>query len=54
MNRTKYRIWLIFLVLAAIVFGIFYYSYWEKQENTITDGTLVYRLEGDGGEEFLS
>ena len=27
MNRTKYRAWLISIVLAAVAFGIFYYVY---------------------------
>ena len=43
MNRTKYRAWLISIVLAATIFGIFYYVYTGNQEKTITDGTLVYQ-----------
>lgn len=43
MNRTRYRAWLISIVLAAVVFGIFYYVYAGRQEKTITDGTLVYQ-----------
>lgn len=54
MNRTKYRICLIFLILAAIVFGIAYYVYLEKEENTITDGTFVYRLEEETGKEMAA
>ena len=27
MDRTKYRVWLISIVLAATIFGIFYYVY---------------------------
>ena len=48
MNRTKYRIWLLSIVLAATVFGIFYYVYMRNQEKTITDGTLVYEQEFSG------
>ena len=43
MDRTKYRVWLISIVLAATIFGIFYYVYTGNQEKTITDGTLVYQ-----------
>lgn len=53
MNRTRYRAWLISIVLVAAVFGIFYYVYAERQEKTITDGTLVYQMES-GPEEELS
>ena len=42
MNRMKYRVWLISDVVLAVIFGIFYYMYMEKQEKTITEGTLVY------------
>lgn len=45
MNRTKYRAWLISIVLAAVVFGIFYYVYMGKQEKTFQDGTLVWQME---------
>lgn len=51
MNRTKYRVWLISVVIAAVVFGVIYYVYMEKQEKTITDGTFVYRIEKDSEEE---
>lgn len=51
MNRTKYRIWLLSIVLAAAVFGIFYYVYMRNQEKTITDGTLVYEQEWEQKEE---
>ncbi len=51
MEHTKYRVWLISIVLGATIFGIFYYMYMGNQEKTITDGTLVYQqewnLEGD-------
>lgn len=42
MNRTKYRVWLISIVLAAVIFGIVWYISGKEEENTITDGTLVY------------
>lgn len=45
MDHMKYRVWLISIVLAAVVFGIFYYAYMGNQEKTITDGTLVYLRE---------
>lgn len=51
MNRTKYRVWLIMIVLAASIFGIFYYVYTENQEKTITDGTLVYEQDWEQKEE---
>lgn len=51
MERTKYRVWLISVVLAAAVFGIFYYVYTANQEKTITDGTLVYKREWTPEEE---
>ena len=52
MNRMKYRVWLISIVLAAVVFGIFYYVYIGNQEKTVTDGTLVYRTEQIREETF--
>ena len=45
MNRMKYRIWLMIVALAATVFGIFYYIYQGNEKKTITDATLVYRME---------
>ena len=48
MDRMKYRIWLISIVLVAVVFGIFYYAYVRNQEKTVTDGTLVYRMDQIG------
>jgi len=45
MNRTKYRVWLISIALAAMIFGIFYYAYTKGQEKTVTEGTLVQRIE---------
>ena len=42
MNHTKYRIWLISIVLAAAVFGMIWYFSGKEEEKTITDGTLVY------------
>lgn len=51
MNRVKYRIWLISIALAAILFGIGYYFFMGREEHTITDATLVYRVMPDSGEE---
>lgn len=51
MNNTKYRAWLISIVLAAVAFGIFYYAYTKSQEKTITDGTLVWQTEEGLGKE---
>ena len=51
MNREKYRVWLISLVLAAILFGIGYYFFMGREEHTITDATLVYRVMPDSKEE---
>ena len=45
MNREKYRVWLISLVLAAILFGIGYYFFMGREERVITDGTLVYQTQ---------
>ena len=45
MNRTKYRAWLISIVLAAVVFGIFYYMYMGNEEKTFKDGTLVWQMD---------
>lgn len=52
MNHTKYRVWLISIVLAAVIFGIVWYVAGKEEENTITDGTLVYH-ELPGKEEVL-
>lgn len=52
MDRMKYRVWLISIVLAAVAFGIFYYVYIGNQEKTVTDGTLVYRTEQIQEETF--
>lgn len=54
MNRTKYRVWLIFIVLGATIFGIFYYVYAGNQEKTITDGTLVYQQEWSPKEDAFA
>ncbi len=54
MDRTKYRVWLLSIVLAAAVFGIFYYVYTGNQEKTITDGTLVYQKEWTSEEEIVA
>lgn len=45
MNRVKYRVWLISVVIAAVIFGVIYYVYTEKQDKIVTDGTFVYRIE---------
>lgn len=45
MDRMKYRVWLIFIVFIAVVFGIFYYVYTGSQEKNVMEGTLVYRTE---------
>ena len=45
MNREKYRVWLISIVLAAILFGIGYYFFMGREERVITDGTLVYQTQ---------
>lgn len=51
MDRMKYRAWLISIVLAAVIFGIFYYAYTGGQEKTTMDGTLVYQREQTQEEE---
>ena len=38
MNRTKYRVWLISLALAAVLLGIVWYAAGREEEKTITDG----------------
>ena len=43
MNRTKYRVWLISLALAAVLLGIAWYAAGWEEEKTITDGTLVWQ-----------
>ena len=43
MNRMKYRVCLIALALAAVLFGVLYYVYGEKEEGPYTGGTLVWR-----------
>ena len=43
-NRTKFRVFLLSLVLIAIVVGIFYYSYVVQKESIITEGTFVENL----------
>lgn len=42
MNHTKYRVWLISITLAAVIFGVIWYVSGREEEKTITDGTLVY------------
>lgn len=51
MDRVKYRVWLISIVLVAVVFGIFYYVYTGGREKTVIDGTLVYKEEQAQEEE---
>jgi len=54
--RRKLRIWLIFVVAAAVIVGCIYYFSDVKDRQNISDGTLV-RAEwtesgmSDGGEE---
>lgn len=43
-NRTKFRVFLLSLVLIAIVVGIFYYSYVVQKESIITEGTFVENI----------
>ena len=43
-NRTKFRVYLLSLVLNAIVVGIFYYSYVVQKESIITEGTFVENI----------
>ena len=55
MNQTKNRVWLISIVLAVVIFGIVWYVSGGREDNTITDGTLVYRTlpeQEDRGEGF--
>ena len=55
MNRTKYRVWLISLALAAVLLGIVWYAAGREEEKTITDGTLVWQeMSGqETGEQVL-
>lgn len=43
MNRTKYRVWLISLALAAVLLGVVWYAAGREEEKKITDGTLVWQ-----------
>ena len=43
MNRRKYRVWLISIALAAVIFGVVLYVGSQKEEKPVTVGTLVYR-----------
>lgn len=51
MNHTKYRVWLISIALAAVIFGVILYISGRGEEKTVTDGTLVWQ-EVSGQEEF--
>lgn len=51
MNRTKYRACLIFLLLAALLCGMMYYTNRQRQESEGREGTLVYHLERLSEEE---
>ena len=42
MNRMKYRVWLIVLVLAAAVFGVLYYVFGEREQASYEGGTFVW------------
>ena len=55
MNRTKYRVWLISLALAAVLLGAVWYAAGREEEKTITDGTLVWQeMSGqETGEQVL-
>ena len=50
MNHTKYRVWLISIVLAVAVLGMIWYLSGKEEEKTITDGTLVYHELTGGGQ----
>lgn len=45
MNRTKYRIWLISIVLAAVAFGVFYFIRCGSSDKPAPQGTLVWQTE---------
>ena len=42
MNRAKYGVWLLCLVLAGVIIGAIWYVFGREEEKTITDGTLVW------------
>ncbi|MCI8852613.1 MAG: hypothetical protein HFI31_10405 [Lachnospiraceae bacterium] len=42
MNRMKYRVCLVVLVLAAAVFGVLYYVFGEKEQESYEGGTFVW------------
>lgn len=43
MNRMKYRVCLIVLILAATVFGVLYYVLGEREQDTYEGGTFVWQ-----------
>lgn len=43
MNRMKYRVCLIVLILAATVFGVLYYVLGEGEQDTYEGGTFVWK-----------
>jgi len=45
MNRVKYRICLLLVLLAAIALGIFYDKVLNKEEQNVKNATFVYQLE---------
>lgn len=54
MNHSKYRVWLISIVLAAAaLLGIIWYVSGREEEKTITEGTLVWQEMSGAGQEDL-
>ena len=43
MNRRIYRFCLIMVIAAAVVSGIFYYSFIQEKETMPKEGTFVWR-----------
>lgn len=41
MSKTRIRLWLLVLIVAAVVAGIIYYIYFLEKDTTVTEGTLV-------------
>ncbi len=53
MNRKKYRICLLSLLIIAVVGGIFYYKNMEGNKAQAVDGTFVRMLENDSLDDFF-
>lgn len=54
MHHTKYRVWLLSIALAALIFGAICYALGQAEEETVPDGTLVYQvLPAEEGRETL-